>query len=55
MNSEPAFLHRTILFGGEYAAFIYSKRQNAHVPTKINLGSIQAFKHGLLGRPVQQQ
>ena len=55
MNSEPAFLHRTILFGGEYAAFIYSKRQNAHVPAKINLGSIQAFEHGLLSRPVQQQ
>ena len=44
-----------IIFGGEYAAFIYSKRQNAHVPAKINLGSIQAFEHGLLSRPVQQQ
>ncbi len=55
MNSEPTFLHRTIFFGGEYAAFIYSKRQNAHMSAEINLGSIQAFEYCLLGRPVQQQ
>ena len=43
MNSEPAFLHRTIFFGGEYAAFIYSKK--AECACAREKSTSEAFRH----------